>query len=295
MWAQTGLTPREHMIDLPRIGTRLRVQETGDGPPIVLVHGASNSGTSWAGLAAAMPQFRCLMIDRPGCGLSESHGRRFREVADLTRFSEDLVADVFDALELDRAFLLGTSFGGNVVLRGAAALPDRIEKLVVVGWSVGAPIKYTPFSMRLASIPGLGSMMFRLPASKRMVKAILKQVGLRDAFDAGVITDEFVECFRSLLNDTDTMKNELVQGPPIISPIKGFNGSILLPDDALARIAVPTYFIWGTNDPMGDEAIATAFTAKVPGSTLEMVPGGHAVWLDDPNRVADAVAAFLQG
>jgi pimeloyl-ACP methyl ester carboxylesterase len=295
LWATVGVTPDEQMIQLPRIGTKLRVQETGDGPPIVFVHGASNSGTSWAGLVAAMPGYRCLLIDRPGCGLSEPHGRRFRDVAELTHFAEELVLDVFDALDLDRPFLLGTSFGGNVVLRAAAAAAgaDRISKLVALGWSVGAPIEYTPFSMRMGSIPGIGSLLFRLPASKAMVKAVLKQVGLKDAFDNGAITDEFVECFQSLLNHTDTMTNELKQGPPIITPIKGFNDSILIPDDVLASIDVPTYFLWGTNDPMGGEAVARRFTANVPHATLEMMPGGHAVWVDDPTRVAASVTGFL--
>ena len=206
-----------------------------------------------------MPEFRCLLIDRPGCGFSESHGRRFRDAADLAGFAEELVLDVFDGLELDRTVPLGTSFGGNLVLRASTTVGDRIDKLAALGWPVGAPIEHTPVSMRMASIPGIGSL------------------------------------FRSLLNHTDTMANELKQGPPIITPINGFNDSILIPDEVLASIAVPTYFLWGTNDPMGGEAIARPFAAKVPGSTLEMMPGGHAVWVDDPKRVAGSLAAFLEG
>ena len=48
----------------------LRVQELGDGPPILFIHGANTSGTSWATLAAKLPSFRCLLLDRPGTGLS---------------------------------------------------------------------------------------------------------------------------------------------------------------------------------------------------------------------------------
>ena len=121
----------------------------------------------------------------------------------------------------------------------------------------------------------------------------LKQVGLRDAFENGVISDAFLESFRSLLNDTDTMSNELKQGPPIITPINGFNDSILIPDDALAAIDVPTLFLWGANDPMGGDAVARAFAAKVPSATLEMMPGGHAVWVDDPKFVADRLSDFF--
>lgn len=295
LWVQVGVKPDERMIRLPRIGTKVRVQATGEGPPIVFIHGASNTGTSWAGLAAALPMFRCLLVDRPGCGLSEDHGYRLRDVDELTDFSERLVLDVFDALALHRPFLLGTSFGGNVVLRAAAASGERIAKLAVLGWSVGAPIEYTPLSMRVAAIPGLGLLMARLPVSKGMVKVILNQVGLEDALANGVITDEFLECFRSLLNDTDTMVHELHQGPPVVTPMRGFSESVLIPDDVLARIDVPTLFLWGENDPMGSESVARPFAAKVPGSTLEMMPGGHAVWVDDPKRVARSLATFLGG
>lgn len=293
VWSEVGVEPRQHFVPLQRIGTTLRVQEVGDGPPVVFVHGASNSGTSWSSLVAQLPEFRCLLIDRPGCGLSEPHGRRFGNVAELRTFAEELVLDVFDALELDRPFLVGTSFGGNVVLHAAAAHPDRIRELVCLGWSVGAPIEYTPMSMRMASVPGLGSLMFRLPATKGVVRAILKQVGLRDAFANGMVSDAFLECFRSLLNDTDTMANELKQGPPIVRPIKGFDDAVLIPDDVLASIDVPTYFLWGTNDPMGGEAVARPFAAKVPQSTLELIPGGHAVWVDNPMRVAASLSSFF--
>jgi 2-hydroxy-6-oxonona-2,4-dienedioate hydrolase/4,5:9,10-diseco-3-hydroxy-5,9,17-trioxoandrosta-1(10),2-diene-4-oate hydrolase len=262
---------------------------------VVFVHGASNSGTSWSGLVAHLPDVRCLLVDRPGCGLSEPHGRRFRDVGELTAFSEELVLDLLDGLELDRACLVGTSFGGNVVLRATATSPERVEKLACLGWSMGAPLEYTPFSMRVASVPFLGTAMARLPANRRMVEAILKQVGLRDAFEHGMISDAFVECFRSLLNDTDTMTNELRQGPPIVTPIRGFNDAVLIPDDVLAGIVVPTYFLWGTNDPMGGEVVARPFAAKVPGATLEMIPGGHAVWVDDPARVAASLTRFLTG
>lgn len=293
MWDEAGVTPRESFIDLSKTGTKLRIQETGDGPPIVFVHGASNSSTSWCGLAAALPDYRCVMIDRPGCGLSEFHGRRFDDVAELTRFSEELVADIFDALGLEEAHLLGTSYGGNVVLRAAAAMPDRISKLVCLGWSVGAPVAYTPMSMRMANIPGLGGLMFKLPAPKPMIKAILKQVGLKDALANGKVSDAFLTAFQSLINDTDTMANELRQGPPLMTPIKGFNDSILIPDDALARVTPRTLFLWGTNDPMGGETIAAPFAAKLPNATLEMFPGGHAIWVDDADGVAAKLRAFL--
>ena len=63
--------PTERRARLDRTGLTVRIQKVGQGPAVVLVHGASNSGTSWAGLVARLGGFRCLLLDRPGCGLSD--------------------------------------------------------------------------------------------------------------------------------------------------------------------------------------------------------------------------------
>jgi pimeloyl-ACP methyl ester carboxylesterase len=72
------------------------------------------------------------------------------------------------------------------------------------------------------------------------------------------------------------------------------NDSILLPDDLLARIRVPVCFVWGEDDPFGDAAVARAFSGKVPGARLVLLPdAGHAVWVDEPARVGELVREFL--
>lgn len=70
LWDSVGLAPTERRARL-RTGETVRVQETGDGPPVLLIHGAANAGTSWMSLMAKLPDFRCIGLDRPGCGLSD--------------------------------------------------------------------------------------------------------------------------------------------------------------------------------------------------------------------------------
>ena len=53
LWDRAGVVPTERWVTLAS-GGRVRVQEVGDGPPFVLLHGGSISGTSWATLAAAL-------------------------------------------------------------------------------------------------------------------------------------------------------------------------------------------------------------------------------------------------
>ncbi|MFN3217070.1 MAG: alpha/beta fold hydrolase [Acidimicrobiales bacterium] len=73
LWESVGVEPSERYVQL-RAGGMVRVQETGDGPPVLLVHGAVNAGTSWMSLMAKLPDFRCIALDRPGCGLSDPIG-----------------------------------------------------------------------------------------------------------------------------------------------------------------------------------------------------------------------------
>lgn len=55
-----------------RAGNEVRIQEVGDGRPVIFVHGAPVASSSWVLLADALrEEFRCILVDRPGCGLSD--------------------------------------------------------------------------------------------------------------------------------------------------------------------------------------------------------------------------------
>lgn len=140
LWQSVGVTPTEQRVQLGRTGITVRVQEVGQGPAVVLLHGTSNSGASWAPLVARLDGFRCVVLDRPGCGLSEPLVTRFDDLERLGTFADTLVIDLLDAMRLDDAHLVATSFGGYIALRTAAAHPDRIGRMVEFGWTFGAPI-----------------------------------------------------------------------------------------------------------------------------------------------------------
>ena len=53
LWSRSGITPAEHRVKLPA-GNEVRVQEVGEGPPVVFIHGAAVAGSSWALLANAL-------------------------------------------------------------------------------------------------------------------------------------------------------------------------------------------------------------------------------------------------
>jgi pimeloyl-ACP methyl ester carboxylesterase len=241
------------------------------------------------------PTERRLGLDRPGCGLSPPHPTGFGDMAQLEAFSDGLVVDVLDALDLERGHVVATSFGGYTALRGAAAHPDRIERMVLFGWSVGAPIVHVPLMMRVSAIPVLGRLMASLPANERAVRMVLEAAGLRQALASGRVSREMIGAFHSLLRDTDTMVNEVTAGPRLLRPIHGFDEDSLLSPAVLASITTPVFFLWGEDDPFGGAEVARAFTAQIPSAELELMPGaGHAVWIDDPERAAKTADTFLR-
>jgi pimeloyl-ACP methyl ester carboxylesterase len=294
LWEHEGVGTEERWLDLRSSGTRVRVQVVGDGPPVLFVHGAGIGGTSWAPLVARLEGWRRLVLDRPGCGLSSPPKGRFADAAAYAAYAGSLLTDVLDGLGLDTADLVSSSLGGYVALRTAAAHPDRIGRIVQCGWTVGAPIEHTPVLMRVMSgLPRLGRLMTALPVSEGMTRAMLRQAGLADALAAGRVPQETVDWWRALLNHTGTMRNELATAPPVIHPLRGVNDSLLLPDELLRQVTAPVTFIWGTEDPFGGRQVARPFAERLPHARLELVPGGHAVWIDDPDRTAATARSAL--
>lgn len=291
LWASIGLSPIERFVRLPQLGTTVRVQELGEGPDVLFVHGGSASGANWAPMLPHLDGFRCILLDRPGCGLSEPHGVDLRDVERFATFGDHLVVDVLDGLELPTARVVATSLGGHFAIRGAAARPERFERIVEFAYVPGAPMTHVPTSMRLALIPGIQRVMIAIPPTRGAVGMILRQLGLGDALRDGRLTAEMIDWFLSLLRDTPTMRNETNAPRSLLSTR---HGDRFLAEDVLAVVRCPVRFVWSADDPIGGADVATDFVAHFPNGELELWEnGGHAPWVGQPERAAASVAEFL--
>ena len=288
-----GVEPREEWLRLARSGPRLRVQVLGDGPPVVFVPGASNGGTSWASLAARLPDRRCILLDRPGCGLSEPLSNGFDDIDAFGAFADDMLVDVLDGLGIERASIVSTSLGGYFSLRAAAAHPDRIYADRPPGLDARRAGRTPPSGDAAGVDQATGPIDGARTDTRSRRPSMLEQLGLRQALAAGRVPQEFVDWFAAPLRHTDTARNDADASPPMMHPLRGIDEKILLADELLGSIEVPVHFIWGSDDPFGGSDIATDFVPRIPDATLELVDGGHAVWLDDPDRIAAAVGEAL--
>lgn len=293
LWSRYGIEPVDRRVTL-RAGNAVRIQEVGDGPPVVFVHGATVAGSSWVVLADALKDdFRCILVDRPGCGLSDPvPGGPIKTAPAFKRYAEELVPQLLDGLGLDAAPIACTSMGGFFGFRTAIAHPDRVTKVVAYSWSMGTPMVTVPSSMRFGSLPAVKSMMARMPIPRRALRAMFSQVGLKRAIDSGAFDEHMLDWSVALLRHTDTMRSELANNTFV--DIRGANPEFLFTDDELQDVRMPVLLLWGDEDPNGGAAEAEAFAARLPHAELEILhEAGHAPWLDDLETCATRTREFL--
>lgn len=287
-WESVGERPIEHSLVLAGTGTRVRVQEVGNGAPVLFIHGGPNCGSTWAPMLQHLDGFRCVLVDRPGTGLSDPY---LVTASNLESFGARFVPDVLDALEIARAHVVASSFGGHLALRSAAAAPERFDRMVQMAAPALVPEAVYPPFMKLMGSAVVRSVMNRFPPNQLVNRSIMRQIGHRASLDAGRIPTEFLDWYLALGRHTDTLRND----GAMIGSILAERVSLTLDEALLGSVSTPTLFIWGSDDGFGGEDNAQLVSGLMPNARLIMMPdSGHLPWLDDPVFVAGRAAAFLR-
>ena len=292
LWANAGIERSESIVTLPRIGARVRVQETGEGEPVVFIHGGPNSGSTWVALVEHLEGFHSIVVDRPGTGLSAPHDI---DRHNLVAFSERFVGDVLDGLGIDSAHVIASSFGGQIAIRSASAEGHRFRRMVQLGCPAFAPGMETPLFMRALTVAPLRKLINSLPPNERAGDRVLRQIGHGASLDVGRIPQGFKDWYLALQKYTDTYKNE-TKMIGSLGNLFGFDPSLSLTAEILAAVETPTVFLWGADDGFGGAEVAKATLDPMPRAHVVMLDdSGHLPWLDDAELTARVSARFLRG
>jgi pimeloyl-ACP methyl ester carboxylesterase len=240
-------------------------------------------------IEAMGPGHRYLVLERPGWGGSESIDYRVRPYRLL---AADILRGVLDALDIERAVVLGGSIGDVWALSLAKRHPDRVEKVVLLGAGPLVTEARRPSFIRLLASP-IGALIVRLPVSEKRARSILRGSGHGPSLDTGRIPDPFVEWRVSLSNDTASMRHERDMVRSVVRG-DGWTPGFLFDDADLGAIEAPTLLVYGTADQVGDAALWSRVVGAMPRARLEVIDGaGYMPWFDDSQRVAKLVGDFL--
>jgi pimeloyl-ACP methyl ester carboxylesterase len=104
-------------------GRKIYYSDSGNGVAIVLLHGYLESSEVWNGFAEKLgSEFRVILIDLPGCGLSEVYGEEHS-----MEFMAQVVKELVESLGLKKVFLTGHSLGGYVTLAFLDNFPGTLS------------------------------------------------------------------------------------------------------------------------------------------------------------------------
>jgi pimeloyl-ACP methyl ester carboxylesterase len=287
LWQRYGEEPTEHFIELASPSLRLRVVEAGSGHPVVFIGGTGGTGAYWAPLVAELAGFRCLLLDRPGWGLSATVDYSQHEFKTLVT---DVLCGLLDSLGLEKASLVGASIGNLWALRLAQLRPDRVDRIVLLGGLPNREVPVPTFVNLLAS--PIGRLMVSLPMRPKMLVSQLRAIGHGPSIDAGKM-DDFIPWRVALSNETDSLVSERAMIKALLGK-NGFRPGLTLEDAELQDIKAPTLMIFGTADPTGDVGIWQRFVDQLSQGELKILEGlGHMPWWDDPATVGRAVSVFI--
>jgi pimeloyl-ACP methyl ester carboxylesterase len=259
-------------------GIGLRYQVQGSGPPVLLLHSHFFNMRMWdAWVEELSGEFTLIRFDLPGHGLtgpdpSADYG--------MER-SVELVAGFLDQLEIDSAYLVGSSLGGNFAFNFAAQHPERVKKLVLIN-SGGMKREG---SRAGSEVPGWADTAFYL-LPRFAFRAFLEWVIIDDAQVDDALVAEFHDMFRREGNRPAEMER-----------LRDFQ--VEDPDPVLAGITAPTLIIWGENNPQLPAELADGFRTRLvsaPQVQVILLEGiGHVVPLEAPQESAQITAEFLNG
>lgn len=283
-----GVSYERRTLTLADPALDVAILETGVGRPVIFVHGSGMSSATWAPLLAHLPDRHAIAIDLPGFGCSDTYsyeGRPLREhaVAQLR--------SALDALDLPRAPIVGTSLGGMWGLNLAVAAPERVSAVVSLGMpAVALPgVRADPF-FRILSTPVIGWLASHGPTPKGAAaarKGMAKTLGPRALAQT---PDEFFEIVALGMKRPGwgrAMWTHLNRAMRFgrARPENPFS------DDELRSITTRVQLIWGDGDVYGGPQIGRRAVELMPNAELEVLNGGHAPFLDDPERCAELIRA----
>ncbi len=256
----------------------------GSGPVLLLLHGIAGSSRTWRDVIPRLTdRFTVIAPDLTG------HGHSEKPIGDysLGAFASG-IRDLLEVLSIDRATVIGQSFGGGVAMQLVYQHPERCERLVLV--DSGGLGREVSWLLRLMALPGSEYVMpVIFPSFVRdwgdNLFRMIDERGIR----MGRIT-EMWSAYASLAES----ENRQAFARTIKSVIDPGGQTVSAMDRLYLASPMPTLIIWGDRDDIIPVSHAYAAHQAMPGSRLVIIEGvGHFPQIEAPEQFVDALVDFI--
>ncbi len=244
----------------------------GDGDPLLLIMGLGGNVDMWEPLIECLPGRRIIAFDAPGTGRSS-----LPMIAVTVPELADLAAAVLVDRHIDRADVLGFSYGGAVAQQMAKQHPERVRTLILA-----------------ATTCGIGTQ----PAADPAVSAALASPWRYYSTDYFKSTAATV--YGGLVGRDADVRERLAQSRSIHPPhpygyfLQLAGGADWSSLEFLSDIIQPTMVLVGDEDPLVPVAAAQQVAEGIPHGEVVILGGsGHLLLMDEPERSAAAIDAYL--
>ncbi len=244
-------------------------------PTVLFIHGALNDHSVW-GLQSryfAHHGWNVLALELPG------HWRSAGPPPQTVQEAAGFVLALLDAAGLQRAALVGQSFGSLIALEVAASAPARVSQLVLTG--IAYPMKVSPTLLETSlSDPLKAIEMVNVYSHSTLAPP-------PSALGPGTWVPGMSRALMRRMLASNRAVNVFHRGFKACDDYRGG-------DEQMAKVQCPTLFILGRSDQMTPPAGARSLIARAAQGKVVHVPAGHQMMTEAPEAVLSAMKEFLQ-
>lgn len=252
-------------------GIEIAFEKPGSGPPVLLLTGLGGVGRAWGGLIERFAENHTTIVpDHRGTG-SSSKPRSGYTIEALATDMSGLVRH----LDLGPVHVVGSSTGGAIGQVMAIDHPDTVASVTLVdSWAGPDPYFLNQFEVRKSILLDQG-----VPAYTRASSLFLFAPSF--AAKHPEVVESWIAKALSSPGDPEIMSQRI--------------DMIMAHDqrDRLSRIMVPTLVMVGDEDICTPPFASRELAESIPGARFEVLPGGHLIYLEQPEMFAGTVARFL--
>ena len=259
---------------------------TGSGPALLLLHGLGCDHRTWDPVIGRLRRrFTVIAPDLLG------HGGSAKPRGDYSLGGyANGVRDLLAFLDIDRATVVGHSFGGGIAMQFAYQFPQYTERLMLIAPG-GLGSEVSPL-LRALTLPGAGPVLAL--AASPPVRAAARTVGIRAHALRLPWTADVPGALAVLDGLRDTGQRDAFLH--VLRAVVDWRGQVItMQDRAYLAANMPTCVMWGERDTVFPARHASDAGRALPGSRVVMVPGaGHFPHEELPDRFVAALNDFVR-